>query len=142
LSLFLHGLSGPICDCCSSSHSFHNHRRRRALANFPKCRIPSPPESLGLVERGQFTLHLPPVNASDPTQRNCFRLQLISFSVAFGARKELRYTIYEVRTDLTRVMRPAWLMCRPFQKVSLFTALSMRGWKSTRLSVKGAKPNI
>ena len=128
LSLFVHGLSGPICNCCSSSHSFHNHQRRRALANFPKCRIPSPPESLGLVERGQFTLHLPPVNASDPARRNCFRLQSISFSVAFGARKEVRkYTVCEVRTDLTKVMPPAWLMCCPFQKVSLLTALSMRG---------------
>jgi len=64
LSTLLQGVSSP-------SHGLsvlvdqprHNHRNLRALANFPRWRMPKPPEYLGLADRGSSpctSLHLSP----------------------------------------------------------------------------------
>ena len=128
LSVVWHGMSGLFIALPSPSHSFHNHLRRSALANFPRWSIPRPPDSVGLVERDQLTLHFPPVSFSDPAQRKLFLRLSISFSVALGALSDVRqYTTCEVRTALTKVDLPAWLIFLPFHTVSLLTALSTRG---------------
>ena len=127
LSVVSHGVFELVSGLLSPSHSFHSHLRRSALAKFPRCRMPKPPDSVGLVERGQFSLHFPPVSFSDPAQRKLFLRLSISFSVALGALRDVRqYIAWEVSTALTKVDLPAWLIFLPFQTVSLLTALSTR----------------
>jgi hypothetical protein len=142
LSTLLQGVSSPSYGLSVLvDQPRHNHRNLRALANFPRWRMPKPPEYLGLADRGQFTLHFPPVIASAPARRNFFLCRSMSLSVSFGARNEVRkYTACKVRTALTKVKRLAGLIWCPFQRVSLLIALSTNGWKSTRfrrLTVNG-----
>ena len=52
-------------------------------------------------------------------------------TVALGALSDVRqYTVCEVKTALTKVDLPAWLIFLPFQTVSFLTNLSTSGWKS------------
>jgi hypothetical protein len=116
----------------SPSHSFHNRLRHTALANLLRWIIPRPPNSVGLMECGQFALHFPLISFLDPAQRKLFKRLSISLSVDLGALSDVRqYTTCEVRTALTKVDLPAWLIFLSFQTVSLLTSLSTRGWKST-----------
>ena len=59
LPVVSHGVSELVSGLLSPSHSFHSHLRRSALENFLRCRMPRPPDSVGPMERGQFTLHPP-----------------------------------------------------------------------------------
>lgn len=47
----------------------HNQRNLRALLNFFRSRIPSPPKSIGFETISQLTLHVPPVSSWSPAQR-------------------------------------------------------------------------
>lgn len=53
VSVEVHGLSGE-------AHSCHNHLSQRARANFSKSRTPRPPNSFGMQDLVQLTLHFPP----------------------------------------------------------------------------------
>ena len=48
----------------------HSHRSLRAKPKKRKSRTPSPPKVVGLQTTGQASLHLPPVVAVVPDQRN------------------------------------------------------------------------
>jgi hypothetical protein len=105
-----HGVSELVSGLLCPLHSFHSHLRCSALANFPRCRMLRPPNLVGLVERGQFTLHVPIVSFSDLAQRKLFLRLSISFGVALGALRDVRqYTAWVVSTALTKVDLPARL---------------------------------
>ena len=81
LSVVLHGVSSLSLPSVLADHCRHSHRNLRALANFPRWRMPKPPEHLGLAHLGQLTLYLPPVTVSAPAHRNFF--------ISFGARRDV-----------------------------------------------------
>ena len=90
LSVLLHGVSSPSLPSKFGDHCRHSHRNLSALANFPKWRMPKPPEYLGLADLGQLTLHFPPVSVSAPAHRNLFLCRSMSLIIPFGARRDVR----------------------------------------------------
>ena len=90
LSVSLQGNSLPTQGFPSGFQSRQSQRRRSALANLPRCRIPRPPFFFDRAALVQFTLHLAPVILSVPAQRNYLRFASISCKVAFGARRAVR----------------------------------------------------
>jgi hypothetical protein len=90
LSVVLHGVSSLSLSSILADHCRHSYRNLRALANFPRWRMPKPPKHLGLAELGQLTLHFPPVNVSAPAHRNFFLCRSMSLIVFFGARRDVR----------------------------------------------------
>ena len=89
-SVSLHGSSLPTQGLPSEFQSYQSHISRRALTNFPRCRIPNPPCFFDLIALTQFTLCLAPVIFSVPAHRNCLRFASISCKVSFGARSAVR----------------------------------------------------
>lgn len=84
LSITVQGRSFSILWLADTLESYHNHMRRKARENLPRCRMPSPPSFFGLVARIQPTLHFPPVNLSVPAQRNCLCFVSIGFITSLG----------------------------------------------------------
>jgi hypothetical protein len=84
LSVVSHGVSGLFNILPSSSHSFHSHTRRSALANFPRWRMPGPRFNWS-CGTWPIHLHFPSVSLSDLAHGKLFLRLSISFSVALGA---------------------------------------------------------
>lgn len=65
-----HGVPDPTHAFSGDFHSCQSHLGRKALVNFSRFRIPSPPTTVGRQVYVQLTLHFPSVRASPPAQRN------------------------------------------------------------------------
>jgi len=86
MSVVMHGASMVFQVSSKAMHLRQSHLSRMAHTNLSRWRMPSPPKVLGLAERVQFTLHLPPVSLLMPAQRNRFLNETIQSSMSFGDR--------------------------------------------------------
>jgi hypothetical protein len=125
------GVSMPTQGLVSSTHSCHNHRRRKALPNLSRFAIPNPPKSFGVVTIAQFTKQWPLLAFSSPSKGRI----LWFYWFAYGSRPRAGTSsddrLVWKRGLMRQERRPGLFSHFPFQPGSLWEIRSMSGWTCT-----------
>ena len=120
LSALSHGSSDLFQGFSSFCQANHNHLWRRALENFPRSCIPSPPFSVGVQIFFHATLQCPAVRSFSCAQRKWRQILSISLSNFFGVHStDMAKVRIAESTHRTNTLLSANGINLPFQPANL-----------------------